>query len=279
MSEPIQDQEIDASTRTTEELLHIALTEVDEDRAWRAIAELQRRGDRGVFEQACRLCRAEDAKARRVGVDILGQLGVRYLQPGRAYHEETMALLLAMLEGERDPEVLTALGIALGHRQDPRSIAPLASLQDHSDELVRFGVVLGVSCHEDEQAIQTLIHLSSDSDTDVRDWATFGLGTQIDADMPAIRAALFARLSDEDGDTRGEALVGLARRHDARMVDPLLHDLEMGYCGSLLLEAAAACGDPRLYPALLRLRETWENDPENWLSQELEAAIARCQPT
>jgi HEAT repeat protein len=133
----------------------------------------------------------------------------------------------------------------------------MAALKNHPDAGVRFGVVLGVSCHEDDLAIQTLMELSADPDADVRNWATFGLGSQIDSDTPAIRASLVARLTDEDADTRGEALVGLARRQDQRMIEPLLKDLEDGYAGSLLVEAAAQIGDPRVYPALLWLRERW----------------------
>lgn len=278
MSEHEPQRRHDADTRTNEELLHVALTEADEDAAWSAIAELQGRGDRDVFDRASRLCTAQDALARRVGADILGQLGVHAGQAGRAFHEETMAVLLAMLEHEQDPRVLHAIAIALGHRSDPRAIGPLAALKHHPDELVRYGVVHGISGHEDELAIQTLIELSTDPDADVRDWATFGLGTQIGADTPAIRAALFARLTDDDGDTRGEAMVGLARRHDQRVIEPLLNDLEAGWSGSLLMEAAAEIADTRLYAILLQRREEWIDDKENWLYKELEEAIARCQP-
>ncbi|MBO0784101.1 MAG: hypothetical protein J2P37_35290, partial [Ktedonobacteraceae bacterium] len=69
-----------------------------------------------------------------------------------------------------------------------------------------------------------------------------------------------------------------ARRHDQRMVERLLDDLESGEVGSLLIEAAAEMADPYLYPALLRLREAWKGDKENWRYQELEKAIAQCQP-
>jgi HEAT repeat protein len=278
MSEHVPHRQLDADTCTNEELLHVALTEADEDAAWHAITELQRRGDRDVFDRACGLCTAQDALARRVGADILGQLGWRIGQPGDAFHEETMAVLLAMLEHEQDPQVLYSIAIALGHRQDPRAIGPLAALKNHPDELVRYGVVHGISGHKDEMAIQTLIELSTDPDADVRDWATFGLGSMIDADTPAIRAALFARLADDDSDTRGEAMVGLARRHDQRMVEQLLNDLEAGWSGRLRLEAAARIADPRLYPILLQRREEWIDDKENWLYKELEEAIARCRP-
>lgn len=265
------------SARTNEELLHVALTETDEDSAWKAIMELQQRGDRDVFDQACRLCTDENARARSVGADILGQLGVQIGQPGRAFHEETMATLVGMLEQEHEPSVLSSVAIALGHRQDKRAIKPLTAFKNHPDALVRYGVVHGISGHEDMLAIQTLIDLSADADADVRDWATFGLGSQIEMDTPAIRSALFARLADDDADTRGEAMVGLACRHDHRMLEPLLADLEEGYFGGLLLEAAAEIGDPRLYPVLLQLREDWEGE-KDWRYKELEKALVQCQP-
>ncbi len=278
MHEDILRQEEYADMRTHEELLHVALTEVDEDIAWKAIAELQRRGDHDIFDHACRLCTSEDAGARRVGADILGQLGVQLGQPGRAFHEETMGVLLKMLEQEQAPEALHTIAVALGHRQDPRAIEPLARFKNHPDELTRLGVVHGLLGHQDELALQTLMDLSADPDVNVRNWATFGLGSLIDTDTPAIRSALLARLTDEDSDTRGEAMVGLAHRHDLRMVEPLLNDLEAGWFGSLLTEAAAEIGDPRLHPALVQLREEWKGDKDSWEYQKLEEAIAQCAP-
>ena len=183
-----------------------------------------------------------------------------------------------MLEQAQEPGVLYSVAVALGHRQDPRAIEPLVGFKDHPDDLVRYGVVYGLLGHENALAVQTLIELALDPDADVRDWATFGLGSLLDADTPAIRAALFARLADGDSDTRGEAMVGLARRHDHRIVEPLLNELEAGQFGSLLIEAAAEIGDSHLYPVLVRLREEWEGDKDGWLYQELEETLGKCQP-
>ncbi|HLZ62900.1 MAG TPA: hypothetical protein VKR06_38620 [Ktedonosporobacter sp.] len=44
------------------------------------------------------------------------------------------------------------------------------------------------------------------------------------------------------------------------MIEPLIKALEAGLSGSLLLEAAAEIGDPRVYPALVRLREGWDDE-------------------
>lgn len=263
-----------ADTRPNEVLLHVALTAADEEVVWRAIAALHLRGGRDVFEHACKLCASLEAHERRVGTDILGQLGT----PNHTLPEETLAVLLGMLEREQEPDVLNSIAVALGHRRDPRAIEPLVRLKKHPDERVRSGVVFGLLCQKDELAILTLVELSRDLDPDVRDWATFGLGSQIEADTPAIREALVARLADEDETVRGEAIVGLARRHDRRMVEPLLTDLEAGWFGSLLAEAATEIGDPRLYPVLVRLREEWEGDKNDWLYKELEEALEKCQP-
>ena len=274
MGEHIPHQKRHADRRTNEELLHAALTQADEGVSWRVIMELHLRGSRDVFECACKLCASPEARERCVGADILGQLGT----PNHTFPEETLAVLLGMLEREQEPDVLNSIAVALGHRRDPRAIEPLVRLKKHLDERVRHGVVFGLLCQEHALAIHTLMELSTDPDTDVRDWATFGLGSQIEADTPAIREALVARLTDEDEHVRGEAMLGLARRHDRRMVEPLLADLEAGWFGSLSTEAAAEIGDPRLYPPLVRLREEWAGDRDDWRYRGLETAIEKCRP-
>jgi HEAT repeat protein len=193
-----------------------------------ALVALHVRGTPEVFARAQELCASADPRERRVGADILGQLGIN----PPAFLAESVAILLDMLACEQDPAVLNSVAVALGHRHEPRAIPALIAHAAHPDALVRCGVVFGLLAYDDDAAIATLIHLSSDADPDVRDWATFGLGTQIDTDTPAIREALLARTVDVDGTVRGEALVGLARRHDPRVVDLLLHELAGGVDGS-----------------------------------------------
>jgi hypothetical protein len=125
--------------------------------------------------------------------------------------------------------------------------------------------------------VACLIALSADREVHVRDWATFGLAVQIDTDTPALRAALCARLDDPDGNTAGEAMVGLARRKDAQVVAPLLKFMQTGHVGSLPLEAAAALADPVLLPTLQQIQTQWSGK-QDWLYQLLEEAIAACTP-
>jgi HEAT repeat protein len=113
--------------------------------------------------------------------------------------------------------------------------------------------------------------LSQDLDARVRDWSTFGLGTQLEVDTPEILAALLARVEDIDADTRAEALAGLAKRRDLRVVVPLRRALESGTVGSLEVEAAGELGSGQLLDALEKLRSWWNVDREL-----LENAISRC---
>lgn len=203
---------------------------------------------------------------------ILAQLGI----PRRSFPDQSLDILLPLLALERDADLLSDIAFALGHIGDERAVEPLSRLRDHPSRDVRYGVVHGLLCQEDERAIQALIELSADEDTDVRDWATFGLGSQIAADTPEIRDALLARLADEDGATRGEALVGLARRGDERVIEPLIRGLSSDNAGNLAVEAAHELGDARLGPALLRLRERWGMDKGFLDKRLLDEAISRC---
>lgn len=75
-------------------------------------------------------------------------------------------------------------------------------------------------------AIDTLIELMEDINEDVRDWATFALGSQCDVDFVEVREALRKRLDDPFEDARSEAVWGLARRKDPLGLQILLERLE-----------------------------------------------------
>jgi HEAT repeat protein len=258
--------------RATPEFVTLALTEPDEDAAWDAVVTLHYRGTRDVFDTACHLCRSECPQERTLGANILGQLGI----PKRAFPAESVKFLLERLEVETDEDALNASCVALGHLRDPAAIPALVRLRTHASDQVRFAVVFALGGFADALAIRTLMEMSSDPDAGVRDWATFALGSLIDVDTPEIRAALLARISDEDEATRGEALVGLARRKDPRVIGPLLKDLQRyqdaeypGYS----LEAAEEIADARLLPILMTLKQAGGPDDTSF-----DEAIRRCSP-
>jgi HEAT repeat protein len=244
--------------RSTRELITFALTEDEDDpEVSDAITRLRFRATREVFDAARALCGSECPKERHLGAYILNQFG----QPQRAFADETLAVFCGMLEQERDAEVLGSITAALGFLDHPGAVTPLLSLRRNANTWVRLSATMALPRYEaDGRVIPALIELSEDPDEGVREWATFGLGTQIDADTPEIREALVRRLDDPDGVTCAEALVGLAKRKDARII-PKLRDILRGGLEfakprqELVLEAVEELGDSSLLPDLLSLRD------------------------
>ncbi|MFO1000938.1 MAG: HEAT repeat domain-containing protein [Planctomycetaceae bacterium] len=253
--------------RTIDELVGSALSETREESSWQAVSVLHRRGTGEVLEHAKRLSASCSNRERRLGADILGQLGV----PDRTFPAECSAILCGMLSVEEDAQVLASILIALSFQNCSDAISLVTRFSEHSDPAVRHAVVLALASAECPDAITSLVRLSRDVDDNVRDWATFALGTLFESDTPQIRDALFDRIADGHDDTRGEALLGLARRKDSRVVDALIAELGSDHVGTLAIEAAEALASPALCQHLLRLRPWWDVDP-----QLLARAIAVC---
>lgn len=264
--------------RSTEELISAALSDQEDDAESDPLLVLWYRGNRETFEAAKDLCQNPDPDKRWLGPRILGQLGV----PDSPFLEESVEILLDLLATEQHPEVLQFVASACGDLGAEKTVPALVALKHHADAGVRFGVVIGLLCQEDEQAIQALIELSSDDDREVRNWATFGLADMIEIDTPAIREALYERLRSEPAgeadEVYGEALVGLAIRKDDRVVEPLLKELSSEYVGRLAVEAASYISHPKLYNILMRLREWWDVD-KNLLEDAIENSTGKAGET
>ncbi|MGE6758303.1 HEAT repeat domain-containing protein [Corallococcus interemptor] len=262
--------------RSVPELIALALQgDEDDETAWKAIWELRTRGDDEVFEAAVRLLHSPSSCERGRGADILAQLGSP--KPGPELVTRCADEILAALATEQEAAVLASMGTALGHLRDARAVPALQPLKDHPDSDVRMGVVMGMMPHRDPVAIQTLIQLSRDSDEDVRNWATFSLGSQAeDVDTPELRDALFDRLTESNIELRGEALVGLALRKDPRVLEPLRRELESSEVIVLAVEAAQALEDVSLLPLLLRLREG-PGEADSYFRHVLADAIAHLE--
>ena len=256
--------------RSVSELISAALSDPNtyEDGGWDAVVALHWRGTEEVLERAARLCQSFCAVERRVGADILGQLGFAE----RSFTRERLNVLLKLLRRETDLDVLYSVLIALGHVKEADAIGPVARFRRHPDADIRYGVVFALLGLEELAALDVLIELTRDEDAHVRDWATFGLGTMVDqVDTPSLRDALVQRLADSDEVVRSEALIGLARRKDDRVVPALLKELAADSVDVGVIEAAELIADPQLHSPLVALRGRREGD--DWL---LEQAILAC---
>jgi hypothetical protein len=112
-----------------------------------------------------------------------------------------------------------------------------------------------------DETVSALLALSGDLDDEVRDWACFALGTQLcEVDDPVIRDALAVRLDDPHDDTRCEALLGLARRRDDRVLAVLQERLSRDNVYSLEIDAAGALGHTSLHTLVRGHLSGWDDD-------------------
>jgi HEAT repeat protein len=252
----------------------VAIEDVDDEERWAIVRRLHGRTDRPAFDAARALAGSSDLRERVLGLDVLGQIGY---PADRPFVEETLPVLLDACTDDRT-DVLCSAVSALGHLYDTRGREGILRHAAHPSQEVRLAVAQGLPSvaadPADAEVVAVLVSLSADPDSDVRDWATFGLGSQLTVDAPAVRDALAARLADDDRDTAGEARVGLALRKDARSLPHLLAALDDDP-GDFEVEAAAALGAPELLPALQRLKAAgWDKDGAH--PTVLDEAIAAC---
>lgn len=236
---------------------------------WRVVTELHRKPCQAVFDRCRAWSSSVAAHERRLAADVLGELG--YEERPFPFRNETIPVLTLLL-ADPDATVVGSALVAFGHLGAEPAVVEIAALSRHPDSDVRRRVAIALLGIEAPVAIDTLVELSRDEEACVRDWSTFGLGAQLDLDTPRIREALLARAADLDGDTRAEALDGLVRRHDPRVLPFLLRALQSDQVGSLEVQSARDLGSAELVTSLERLKEWWDVDPEL-----LDSAIAQCK--
>lgn len=257
--------------RTLDVRVEAALAVVDEDCRWELIGGIIGECPDDVLEVSRRLLRGATARERTLGADIVGRLvGV-----DAGARPAALIALLEALSSETDACAQASMVAALGHVGAAEALVRVVPLAEHSDAGVRLAVAFAVATLSPQPLSRdvrfALIKLSGDSEPEVRDWATFGLGTLSSDDGPDVRAALLARADDSQHTTRAEALFGLAVRRDPRAVPHLIRALESPTVVGLELDAAAEARDPRLLPDLWALQRAGLAD-----AVRVRRAIDRC---
>lgn len=219
---------------TTEEVdklfANTLLGDYHDEAPWAAVSQLHSNGNRYIFEKASEWCRSHDPRIRSRGADILCQLRAPRA-PGQdpitiskpIFVEESFDILARMVPAETDDDALSSELFGLGHLYKLEAVPILVQHSGHRDEDVRFAVACSLGHFwRDSLAIEHLVRLADDPDSDVRNWTLFALGSQSDFDSTEMRDLFARHLDDPDPDSREEAVAGLAKRKDSRAALPLL---------------------------------------------------------
>jgi HEAT repeat protein len=242
----------------------------------RVLAELLPREDPAFSAYVEALLR-EPISSHTLGrhIDLLGQVADRHPTVKKA-----IAARLALVEyGDRADAAWSlahALGILIAREAGPA----LLRLSSFPRSDIRYQALRGISelleekLLAEELAVPVLIRLADDEDEDNRDWATFALASFTHSSSEEVLDVLWRRLTDDNPEVRGEALVGLARRGVTDIVPIIEEELEYDDVGTLQVEAALELGDPALNGVLIELsRRGWDKKP-----QLLAEAIRRTSP-
>lgn len=252
---------------SSEKLLERLLRNTSE-RAYRAnMHELRSRAEPGLIDLGMTLTSSSIERERMIGVDLLAQLG----GSGRPFGKQVLKRYIELLPAEKSLQLQESILHGIGHNNRSLTVAQTSVLQPfsvspHPD--VRRATVQALLGVRNSVAVAILIALSRDKKSDIRDWATFGLGEQIETDAASLRAALWDRVNDRHRNTRAEAINGLAKRGDARIKPIILDALESETAGTLLFDAIAAMHDPDFLQPLKRMYRTYRNDASidsHWL--------------
>jgi HEAT repeat protein len=247
---------------------------IEENNLETTLALVHYRGGEEEFQLGKAYLNSNDPIDRGVGADILGQLGWR----DRTFLDMSVSLLISALQDMVDSVVYFAC-VALGNRGDEKGIAQVIKFAQSPSTEIRNGVVFSLLGQESSEAIDVMLLLSRDEDLDTRNWAMFGLGTQIEMDSPQIRQALHKGTFDDDSEIRGEALVGLANRKDSSVIELLLNEWKTFEDVSILsVEAAEIVASPRLYSTLVELENTLDLEEDVYFEYQLQHALDACKP-
>jgi len=216
----------------------------DDPRLWDLIYALHCRATREVFVAAAAWCASSSVGQRRLGAEVLGELGFEDDFP---FAREAEPVLLRLL-GDAEPTVVVEALLALGTLGADNTMA-ICRLVAHPLVEIRAALARCLCDLAGPRVIPTLISLTRDRDAGVRRTATSGLCGLDREDTEDLRGALVERLGDEDPETREEAILALALLDDDRVEDAL----------------RAACDEPEtselIEMARMRVESRRDHDP------------------
>jgi HEAT repeat protein len=240
---------------------------------WNNILELRKRAPKDVYNQAYILAKSESDKKKIIGIDVLAQLG---FDP-RIGQNKTVELYFELLENRQSDNVLFAIFFGISHNNEnltKSQVLKLIEFKHSENNDVRYSLVSAISGIDNPKAIETLIELSEDKLSSIRNWATFGIGTLSEENNDRIINALWNRVKDKHQITKLEAIVGLANRNDVKVKEEIIKELKNGEYGTLLFDAIETLKDKDFIPYLKSNLNSAKND--NGIKKEWIADLTQC---
>tara|TARA_R110002051_G_scaffold324862_2_gene424204 strand:- start:11 stop:823 length:813 start_codon:yes stop_codon:yes gene_type:complete len=253
---------------TSEKIFDRLVNNKSDKTYWNNISELRKRANDDVFNQAYKQAKSQIDKKKIIGIDVLAQLG---FDP-RFRQEETIKLYFELLEEKQNDDVLFSLFFGISHNNEKltnNQVLQLIKFKNSKNNDVRYSLVSAISGVDNPKAIETLIELSEDNFSSIRNWATFGIGTLCEKNNDRIIQALWNRIKDKHQETKLEAIVGLANRNQVAIKEQIIEELKSGEYGTLLFDAIETLMDKDFIPYLENNLKSAENDSgikEEWIA-------------
>ncbi|MGX6603222.1 HEAT repeat domain-containing protein [Micromonosporaceae bacterium Da 78-11] len=263
-------------------LMRLARREVEDDSgdvATPALSALHRRPSREVFDQAAAIVGDSDTTRRILGVRILRELGGEQLgeQPFRT---ETVSLMRVRLREETDPAVLRWIVSALGYNHGREALLDVVALAGHPDDGVRFHVAAALPSlvnldGVEPEAVDALIRLCHDDDSDTRYYALYAATREIGG----LDAQMVLRLTAQLFDDPDEQVRAMATAHHEA-----IHEVREMLGSAFEPRTATGAYDHLIGPVLVTLAcAGYSGDARPWLDEEIRrhlgTAAAECRRT
>ncbi len=200
------------------------------------IVELRKRGGETTFNECLKLINSNSEKNRYIGIQILSDFG----QQPKKYENKILKIFFKLLKNETNYKIISTILNGIRYHksvinESQIKIISKYKLSKYSE--IRIQVINCFLGLENITALDTLIYLTKDKKCQIRDWATFGIGTQIEISSESILKALWARTEDKDYVTRSEAIYGLALRNIVEVELKILEELENDNFDKLILKS------------------------------------------
>ncbi|MHC5224680.1 HEAT repeat domain-containing protein [Ignatzschineria sp. LJL83] len=225
-----------------------------------AASELQMKGGKEICNIAKLLCDDLFYQKREIGAFILGQI--------RGIEKKDLDDIFELLRGlsltDKSALVRSSALCAMAHRYGycedskwaEKLIESCSILVQETSVFVRQSVAFALSLIKDIRTIYLLENLSKDSSNLVKNWAAFAINIH-KYDTAEIRESFVEMLNSQDREIQLEAITGLSRVKDQRVVavlkQELLCALESDTVLDDIIRAVSDLGDSGFIPLLEQL--------------------------